>query len=147
MGIYRKEEGSLVRGISAALLFGVALFGAKRLADWLPHTFSWASQVLASTPLGAVTWARVCAGILLIACAAGVWMLMNHAKSVDFLIDTESELRKVSWPVDTAQTRFADRYRELWQSSSVVIASVLIVGGALFLYNLLLSPAVQWMLQ
>ena len=148
MAIYRKEEGRLVRGVAVALLFAVALFGAKRLAAWLPHTFTWASGVLVSLPsVGAVTWARVLAGALLAACIGGVWILMNHAKSVDFLIDTESELRKVSWPVDAAQPRFADRYRELWQSSLVVIASVLIMGAMLFVYNLFLTPGVQWMLK
>ncbi len=138
MAIYRKGEGGLVRGVAVALLFAVALFGAKRLAEWLPR-FVWAQQSLVVTQLGTLTWARVCAGVLLAFCVAGLWVLMNHAKSVDFLIDTESELRKVSWPVDTAQPRFADRYRELWQSSMVVIASVLIMGGTLYVYNKVLS--------
>ena len=137
MAIYKKGEGNLVRGFAAVLLFAVALFGAQRLAVWLAQ-FTWASQTLASTPAGAVTWAKVLAGVLLLACAGGLWALMNHAKSVDFLIDTESELRKVSWPVDMAQPRFVDRYRELWQSSMVVIASVLIMGFTLYVYNLVL---------
>ncbi len=138
--MHRKGEGNLVRGVVAALLFAIALFGAKRLAEWLPR-FTWASQALASTPLGPVTGARVLAGVMLAACAAGLWALMSHAKSVDFLIDIEAELRKVSWPVDTAQPRFVDRYRELWQSSMVVIASVLIMGFTLFVYNLVLSAS------
>ena len=137
MGIYRKEEGRLERSVCVALVFAVALFGAKRLADWLTR-FSWASRTLLPTPLGALTGARVCGGILLLACIVGLWVLMNHARTVDFLVDTESELRKVSWPVDPAQPRFVDRYRELWQSSVVVIVSVLIMGFTLYVYNLVL---------
>ena len=145
MGIYRKEEGRMVRGVVAALVFAVALFGSKRLADWLTR-FDWAARTLASTPAGVMTWAKVLAAVLLVACIVGLWALMNHAKSVDFLVDTESELRKVSWPIDLAQPRFTDRYRELWQSSMVVIASVLIMGVTLHIYNTFLLYTVGWVI-
>ena len=141
MAIYRKGEGLWSRGLSAAILFGIALFGCRRLAEFLSG-FAWAGRQLVSTPAGPLTTAWLIAGALLAACCAGLWILMNHAKAVDFLVDMESELRKVSWPVDRSQPKFSDRYRELLQSSLIVIVSVLIMGVALYFYDIVLGAGI-----
>ena len=141
MAIYRKGEGLWSRGGSAAILFGIALFGCKRLAAMLGG-LDWGRSRLLSTPVGDLTGSWLVAGILLAGCCAGLWMLLNHAKAVDFLVDMEGELRKVSWPVDPSQSRFSDRYRELLQSTLIVILSVVVMGVALFVYDILLAKGV-----
>lgn len=146
MATYRRGEGTWSRSCSAGLLFCVALFGCTRLASFLATNAAWGRRVLLQVPPVALTGAWVAAGVLLAACAAGLWVLMNHAKVVDFLVDMESELRKVSWPVDRAQPRFADRYGELIQSSMIVIASVLVMGVALFLYDATLGMGIRLIL-
>lgn len=145
MAIYRKGEGSWSRGIAAATFFAVALFGARRVSEVLVET-AWGRGVLWASPVGELTGARLAAGLVLSACVAGIWILLNHVRSVDFLIDTETELRKVSWPVDPSQPRFADRYRELIQSSFIVITSVLVMGVALFVYDLALGSGIRLIL-
>ena len=137
MAIYRKGEGLWTRGIIAATLFGIALFGCRRLAENLPKAFGWARSVL--IPSIGLTGAWTVSGIVLAGCVAGLWVLLNHVRAVDFLVDMESELRKVSWPMDLSQPRFADRYRELWQSSLIVIASVVVMGAALYGYDKILG--------
>jgi preprotein translocase subunit SecE len=62
-------------------------------------------------------------------------------------VDTESELRKVTWPVDSSQPKFADRYRELTQSTVIVILSVLIMAVALFLYDVVLGTVLGRLLR
>ena len=146
MAIYRKGEGLSSRGGAAGILFFTALFGCRRLAGALDASFDWARRSLVPTPLGSLTGAWVVAGTFLAACAAGLWILMNHARAVDFLVDMEQELRKVSWPIDFTQARFADRYRELWQSSMIVIVSVVVMGVALFLYDIVLGNGVSLIL-
>lgn len=144
MAIYRKGEGLWSRGISAAVLFGTALFGCRRLAATLGASgWSWPRRALFETPFGALTGAWLVAGLLLAACVAGLWVLMNHVRAVDFLVEMEGELRKVSWPVDRAQPKPMGRYRELIQSSFIVIISVLVMGVALFLYDWVLGHGVQ----
>ena len=137
MAIYRKGEGLWARGVIAATLFGIALFGCQRLAENLPKAFGWARSVL--IPSAGLTGAWAASGVVLAGCAAGLWVLLNHVRAVDFLVDMESELRKVSWPMDLSQPRFADRYRELWQSSMIVIFSVLVMGVTLYGYDKVLS--------
>ena len=142
MAIYRKGEGLWSRGASAAILFATALFGCRRLADALAG-FGWGRSELLHTRLGVLTSGWVAAGALLAACGAGLWTLMNHAKAVDFLVDMEQELRKVSWPVDRTRVDFSGRYRELTQSSLIVISSVLVLAATLFFYDLLLGAFIR----
>ncbi len=146
MAIYRKGEGTWSRSFSALLLSCIALFGCTRMASFLAAQADWGRRVLLSVPPVVLTGAWVVAGALLVACAAGLWGLMNHVKVVDFLVEMEAELRKVSWPVDASQPKFADRYRELIQSSMIVIASVLVMGVALFLYDATLGMGIRLIL-
>ena len=147
MATYRRGEGTWSRSCSAGLLFCIALFGCTRLASFLATHATWGRRVFLSVPPVALTGAWMVAGALLAACAVGLWMLMNHARVVDFLVDMESELRKVSWPVDRSQPKFSARYGELIQSSMIVIVSVLVMGVALFLYDATLGTGIQWILE
>jgi preprotein translocase SecE subunit len=90
---------------------------------------------LMETPLP-VSW-----GILVSSAAFlyGMWavfhLLLNHPQRVDFLIETETELRKVAWP-----TR-----REYLGASVVVIVIVMLVALYLTGVDLILNRLMIWL--
>jgi preprotein translocase subunit SecE len=105
-GVYKKNQGRIIRQLTfAALLLTVAL-GAWRLSE-LAHRPAFKYAV----PLALV--------------AVGTWIvyrLVNLPRFADFLIAVEAEMTKVSWP-----TR-----HELVKSSIVVIFTI--VGFAVLLW-------------
>ena len=63
----------------------------------------------------------------------GIFLVMNRPTTADLLIDTELEMKKVSWP-----TR-----QEAWNSSIVVVVTVLIFTVILFTFDVILNKALQ----
>jgi len=60
-------------------------------------------------------------------------LVLNTTKSADFLIDTEFELKKVSWPPKN----------EYWGSSVAVIISVVVIGSFIFIIDMLLTQIMK----
>ena len=60
-------------------------------------------------------------------------LVLNTTKSADFLIDTEFELKKVSWPPTN----------EYWGSSIAVIISVIVIGSFIFIIDMLLTQIMR----
>jgi len=56
-------------------------------------------------------------------------------KTVDFLIDVETEMRKVAWPIDVEAKNFWDKTQQLRTSSLVVFFVILFLAGSLFVYD------------
>ena len=63
-----------------------------------------------------------------------VW-LINRPRSVDLLVETESEMRKISWP----------SRQEAWNSSIVVVITVLVMMGLLFFYDVMLNMILSFL--
>jgi preprotein translocase SecE subunit len=110
----------------------LTLYGSHALWDWLPkgaqdfwgkHLFDLGDEQFTINP--AVTLALSIA----IGSLFGVFKLVNYPRFVDFLIDTESELKKVSW---------ASR-RQVISESIVVLSTVIIIGVYVFLVDMLLQ--------
>ncbi|MCC7212098.1 MAG: preprotein translocase subunit SecE [Candidatus Brocadia sp.] len=129
-GVYRKGFGLYSR-IAVGIALGIlALFASVSLYNALIDMPSIAEG--AKIPLVGVglTWGVVCAFALFvflgfIICVfvagleTGIRPLDNSGKkTVEFLIDTQGELQKVSWP-----TRY-----ELIGSTAVVLVSVVVIG-------------------
>ncbi|MBI4613468.1 MAG: preprotein translocase subunit SecE [Planctomycetes bacterium] len=68
-------------------------------------------------------------GLALLAVYLAWEFVGNHEKTVEFLVETEKELRKVSWP----------SWSELKASSVVVILVALFLGLYLFAVDILLN--------
>jgi preprotein translocase SecE subunit len=75
----------------------------------------------------------VCA-IFLVAYAVGIFYFMNTATSVDFLIATDSEMKKVNW---TSRA-------ELMGSTKVVILFMFVIAIFLFLMDLFFGYLFYW---
>lgn len=129
-GVYRKGQGLYSRIAVGAALGILALFASVSLYDVLidlPNIAESAKIPLIDIGL---TWGLICSFALFIflgflisvfvaGLATGVKPLDNGGKkTVEFLIDTQGELQKVSWP-----TKY-----ELVGSTAVVLVSVIVIG-------------------
>jgi preprotein translocase SecE subunit len=101
---------------------GVGLFGLFGLYDIHRALDAWDAVVF-----GGVEWRTLIVALLAVGLAALIGWIVNAPKPADFLIVTEGELRKVSWP-----TR-----RELRRQTIVVVVSMLALGVVIFVADLL----------
>ena len=92
--IYKRGKGNISRGLRIAILGAVALFGCRELYLFLLHL---GLNPLAVPGVGVIKWAYIVTGLLGGTCAVGIFLLMNSRRVVDFLLETETELKKVSW--------------------------------------------------
>ena len=72
---------------------------------------------------------------LLAVLAIVMFWLVNRAKSADFMIATEGEMKKVSW----------SNRKEVIGSTKVVIVTTFILAGILFGLDLMLGVLFKWM--
>ncbi len=152
--IYRRGQGAWARGLAAGALALVAVFGVAELSGALSRLLS-LNQELSAVEVPflevhlALTWATVICAVVFAACALGVWFLLNHPKTVDFLIETGEEMRKVSWPWDPAAQGtywgfLPNKGRELFNNSLVVIIGVFVIAGMLFAFDFVLQSSLAW---
>ena len=82
------------------------------------------------SPAFLMSFAVFCAGLLLI----HRWQ--QRPKVADLLIDTEAELKKVSWP----------KGEEVWNAAMVVIVSVVLLGVFLALVDIFLFRLMRYLI-
>ena len=64
-------------------------------------------------------------------------------KTKDFFNEVKVELQKASWPWDLKEKGFK-RYKELFDSTGVVIISMLLLGGYVALFDFILVNVVHF---
>lgn len=125
--IYKKGQGSRAR-VSAYVLVGILVaFGAYACHGefntvgrgvGLPI-----ADGLSNLPLiGALTWMKIIALVVFLGGLLTMHLVLNGPKMADLLIDTEQEMRKVSWP----------SWSEVKSASLVVVAVTFVFGMALY---------------
>jgi preprotein translocase SecE subunit len=127
---YRPEDGHASRAIFGLVLGALLVWGAFSFFEWLPQTWKDPlphTQDLLGTEF-VVSWALIASSVLGISFLYGTFWLVNWPKWVDFLVETEAEMKKVSW---------ASR-RQVVTESVVVVATVLILGVYIFLLDTIL---------
>ena len=129
-GIYRKGHGVYSRIVVGIALGILALFASISLYNVLVDLPNIAEGVKVPLVDIGLTWGLICSfilfiflgfliGIFVAGLETGVKPLDDGGKkTIGFLIDTQGELQKVSWP-----TRY-----ELVGSTAVVIVSVIVIG-------------------
>jgi preprotein translocase subunit SecE len=121
--IYKKGEGKIVRTCALIAALALLFYGCCSLYD-IPHTESWLYRTLTVIPVLNIVIRNmflICAPIF-VGLGLLIFWYLNRPQVADFLIETEGELRKVSWPPR----------KEYITSSGAVL--VLIVIIAIFLY-------------
>jgi preprotein translocase SecE subunit len=128
--LYKKGQGSTARLIG--LVAGFLFIGTGCYSLWVTLQGSAAlSKSLLSVPhVGLeITLALIISiAVMVMACLALVWFI-NRPRSVDLLLETEGEMKKVSWP----------SRQEAWNSSVIVVVTVLVMMGLLFFYDFALN--------
>ena len=117
--IYKRGQGSAARLTTAVALGLFALFG---LYDIYGGLDGWEAVLF-----GGVQWRTVILALIAVAGALVIAWAVNGKKATDFLIVTEAELRKVSWP-----TR-----RELQRQTVVVVVFSVLLGAVIFSADML----------
>jgi preprotein translocase subunit SecE len=117
-GLYKRNQGKMVRQITALTIWLVAV-----VAAWRCHALFIAPAMGDSNRAISYVIAVLLGGL-------GCWFgyrLVNWPKFADFLISVEAELNKVSWPTQ----------KELVRASIVVIFTILFLSAILFGYDAL----------
>lgn len=124
MAVYKKDQGIVARRTAFWLVLLLALWGCYRLYIFLQSNFSGLKgQSIGQMPLLEVdmNWAFGIAMAVLVGAGWGIWKIFNRQKPADLLIDTESELKKVTWP----------SFQDAVNSSVIVIVTVIIFAAFL----------------
>jgi preprotein translocase subunit SecE len=132
--IYKKGQAAFTRYTAAGALAAMLGWGGYSLFKAL-YREGWLRSELVDIPgVGfAVTPAMLIAVAVFVAASFGVFLLLNRPATADLLIDTELEMKKVSWP-----TR-----QEAWNSTVVVIVTVAIFTVLLFTFDVVLSQILK----
>jgi len=97
------------------------------LTMWfLFHDFAAAFPVFKDAQGVNKPWWNVTVLVLGVAVAALAWRLINKPNNAEFLIATDSEMKKVTW---TSR-------KQLWGSTKVVILFMLFIAASLFIIDL-----------
>src|SRR5687768_10232217 len=98
--LYKPEEATRTRGLIAVLLAALLGYGLFSLHEYLGAWDFWKKDLIEQA-LGAefpISPRVMLVSVLGIITAVGIYLLTNHPRVVDFLIDTEKEMQNVSWP-------------------------------------------------
>lgn len=118
-GIYKKGQGYWTRTMSAVALGTLVLMGV-----------AWLWDVLAVASIGELEPVYVQGGASIVAVIViglvGWWLIGRNPRSVDFMIATEGELKKVNW----------SSRREVLGSTWVVIGLTIFVAIFCLLFDL-----------
>ena len=130
MEFYKKGQGSIARLLSLIGCLLLLFWGGWSFWIWLQGFTSLSESLLEVPTVGLnIDFALLIAiGVLLAGGAALVWTL-NRPRLVDLLIETEAEMKKVSWP----------SRQEAWNSSVIVVITVVVMMGLLFFYDFTLN--------
>ena len=151
--IYKQREGLIIRFVTWAMSSLFALFGcvslfyaipAENIKYALPQKTFWGYTLQQLLGINApytipffelnITMGTIISSTLFLVIVALInRFVINARKPADFLIDTEFELKKVSWPPKN----------EYWGSSVAVIISVIVIGSFIFIIDMLLTQIMK----
>ncbi|MFH1421339.1 MAG: preprotein translocase subunit SecE [Planctomycetota bacterium] len=117
--IYKSGQGKNARLVAAVSLSVLNLYGCYSLFNAI-NSGKWAELVILEIPGVEVllTPPLLVSVVLFLAVSFAIYWSCNWHKSADFLIETEAELRKVSWPSKN----------ELVGSSAIVLVVIILLS-------------------
>lgn len=125
--LYKPEEATRTRGLIAVLLAALLGYGLFALHEYLGAWDFWKDDLLQQGPGTEFPLSPrvVLVAVLGVLTAMGLYLLVNHPRVVDFLIETEKEMQNVSWPPR----------HEVISSSIVVVIAVIVMASYLGLVD------------
>jgi preprotein translocase subunit SecE len=138
--IYKEGHGVLVRRMAFAVSATLIVWGGTELYTWLEgaewvRRNRWVNYRIPVLdqyidPAFLISWIVIIAGCVL------VYRLLNKERAADFLIETDTEVRKVTWP----------SWNDAWNSSLIVLLFVLVVTGFIFFSDFVINRVMGWVL-
>ncbi|MFV0446182.1 MAG: preprotein translocase subunit SecE [Planctomycetaceae bacterium] len=141
-GLYKKNQGRLIRQLTALALGVLLLFGCWTMTQTLlssPPGFllpasdlTQSSDELPPENFWELNWSSIRYGVptlLFFVGAWGIYRLVNYPKFTDFLISVDAEMDKVSWPDQNYLAR----------ATGVVLGTMLVLGVFLWVCDLFWS--------
>jgi preprotein translocase SecE subunit len=119
-----------VRETGQRVAFVIISIGAMSVLSWyeLRHTAMLVGGIMAVEPLK--TWVRaVIPTVIFLAIAWAMFRVLNTPRYADFMIDTEGEMKKVSWSTK----------KEIITSTKVVIMTVIFMAILLVVADVVIS--------
>jgi preprotein translocase subunit SecE len=117
--LFKRNQGRLVRRLTAIAIAAITVFGCWSLSAWVetsPTTASLSRNLQLAIPTAV--------GLI------GIWMafrVINYPPFANFLISVEAEMDKVSW----ADVDYLKR------ATAVVLVTMVFLGAVLWLYDLM----------
>ena len=141
--VYRPGEGRWTRFGGLIVVLAMVAFGAYRWylgatgRTWLPWV-----KTLPLIGRHQLNWGEIGAALILIVCTLVAYRIcFVRTRSSDFLIETEIELRKVTWPQWKPMFRMNT---ELWGSAYVVILVVAVLTFLIWTVDQVLMLGADW---
>ena len=110
---YKKDQGRFARMISFWVILLVLVAGYWKFHYWLDSKFEVMKRLL--LPSLGISVSVLITIVLSLATALVLHLILNRNKTADLLIETESELKKCTWPTG----------QETWNNSLIVMVTVL----------------------
>lgn len=97
LALYKPGQAKAARWTAYLLLALVLFLGVRSLYAWInePGVNVWVADL---PVLGSITLYKAIAAFVFLLGLYALHMVLNRPAMVDLLIDTEQEMRKVSWP-------------------------------------------------
>jgi preprotein translocase subunit SecE len=128
IGTYKKGQGAIARLLAVGALSAMGLYGCISLYRALAarsDQWPWLGNALNLGALSVQIYLLITiASVILV--GAGILFILSRARVVDYLINSEAEMRKVSWPTKD----------ELKRQTVVVIIFLAFFGAFLLLADL-----------
>lgn len=132
---HKTDQGMVVRGTGLALVAALLLFGCDGLYYWALNQGDFFVNPIAGLVVPLIdldiNGALIVAMVIFVAGVLTVSHFMGRPKTADLLIETETELQKVTWP----------SWNETVNASIVVIFTTLLMAVLLFLFDFVLRNA------
>ena len=141
MEIHKKDEARLTRVLSYCAILIFVIWGGREFGRWLvgfkPLTKLLGPESLVLPYYGMPLRLGVLIGIVLtIGIGLWLWRYMNRPRTADMLIETETEMKKVSWPT----------WEDAKQSTSIVVVFVLATAAYLTVIEVVLKYVFDFIL-
>ncbi len=132
---YKEGHGVFVRRVAFVSLALLLFWGGLTLYGWLQ--FSWVKEARwvdyeipvvrqYIDPAFVISWLVIIGGSILL------YRLLNSPKAADFLIETDTEVRKVTWPT----------WNDALSSSLIVLLFVAVMTSFIFICDFVMNKIV-----
>jgi preprotein translocase SecE subunit len=132
---HKTDQGMVVRGTGLAMIAALLLFGCDGLYYWALNQGDFFHQPIGGLVIPLIdldiNGALVLALVVFVSGVLVVSHFMGRPKTADLLIETETELQKVTWP----------SWTETVNASIVVIFTTLLMAVMLFVFDFILRKA------